>query len=155
MALPYANSKANPILAQGRIEKILIKFGVSQINFGRDLVLSEIRVSFIFNQTPVSIPINYLELAKSFLADKTGLSKKAWNVKHSKIQDKYLKIAINASFSALEDYLKAMLTMHQMEIMTPEEIFFPNINIQGQRMIEHLRENVPQIMNGQKLLLDS
>ena len=69
MALPYATSKTNPVLSQGRIEKLLIKFGVSQINFCRDLVRFEIRVSFVFNEIPVSIPVNYMRLAMAFRSE--------------------------------------------------------------------------------------
>lgn len=157
MALPYANSKTNPVLSQGRIEKILMKFGVSQTNFGRDLVRCDIRVSFIFNEIPVTIPINYLDLAKSFWSEKTGWEKNSWprEVDYENKHHEFIKTAINASFAAIEDYLKAMLTMHQMGIMSPEEIFLSNIDVQGIRMIDHLKARAPQLMRGEQLLLEN
>ena len=156
MALPYATSKTNPVLSQGRIEKLLIKFGVSQINFGRDLVQYDIRVSFIFNSIPVSIPVNYMRLAMAFYEEKTGIKcKDRFRDQMNRKQEELIKTAVNASFAAIEDYLKAMLTMHQMGIMSPEEIFLPNIAVQGVRMIDHLKARAPQLMQGQQLLIEN
>lgn len=156
MALPYSSSKTNPSQAQGRIEKTLLKFGVSQINFHRDFSNYLISVSFVIDGIPVTIPINYMELAQRFHSERIKpFQVQKWNEPLTEQQNKRIKVAVNASFAVLEDYLKAMLSLHQMGIMTPAEIFFPNINVQGTRMIDHLREKAPQLMRGEQLLLDS
>ena len=154
MALPYARSKTNPSQAQGRIEKTLDKFGVSQTNFGRDYENYIIRVSFVLEGIPVTIPINYMELAQRFLASSMRpFRDQPWKKPLTDQQEKQLKVAINASFAVLEDYLKAMLSLHQLGIMTPAEIFFSNIDVGGVRMIDHLKEKAPQLMRGEQLLL--
>lgn len=148
--LPYTNSQTNPHLAKGRIEKILMKFNVSQINFGEDYDRQEIRVSFVFKEIPVTIPINYKDLAIIFL-EQSGHD--TWEYASDNKKQKNLGQAKNAAFASIEDYLKAMLTMHQLGIMSIEEIFLPNIaGRDGIRLIEKLRPRLSEVLNGKLLI---
>ncbi len=135
--LPYFNSKTQPHLATLRIKKLLEKFKVSQVNFGEDFEHEEIRITFTHKKVPVSLPVNYGELAKKYQGCDPC----------NKGMDAYLKMAVNASYAVIEDYLKAMLTMHELGIMTMEEIFLPNLlTMDGVRLAEHLRSDLPKLL---------
>jgi len=61
--------------------------------------------------------------------------------------DVYLKMAENAAYAVIEDYLKAMLTMHELGIMTLEEIFLPNlVTNNGLRLSDRLRDQMPKLL---------
>ncbi len=140
--LPYFNSKTQPHLALNRIKKILYKFEVSQVNFGEDFDQKEIRVTFIHKKIPVCLPVNYGELAKKYQGGDT----------YNRGMDAYLKMAVNASYAVIEDYLKAMLTMHELGIMTLEEIFLPNLlTSDGTRLIERVQARLPEVLSGKLL----
>ena len=137
--LPYFNSKTQPHLAINRIKKILEKFKVSQVNFGEDFDEKEIRITFIHKKIPVCLPVNYGFLAKKYRDCDT----------YCKGEETYLKMALNASYAVIEDYLKAMLTMHELGIMTLEEIFLPNLlTNDGVRLAERLQSQMPKLLAG-------
>ena len=135
--LPYFNSKTQPHLAIVRIRKLIAKFKVSQVNFGEDFDIKEIRITFIYKNTPVCLPVNYGDLAKKY----QGCDP------YNKGMVSYLKMALNASYAVIEDYLKAMLTMHELGIMTLEEIFLPNlVTKDGLRLAEKLKGEMPKLL---------
>jgi len=135
--LPYFASKTQPHLAINRIKKILAKFKVNQVNFGENYDLKEIRITFIHKKIPVCLPVNYGDLAKKYQACDPG----------NKTMEAYSKMGINASYAVIEDYLKAMFIMHELEIMTIEEIFLPNLMTKdGLRLVDHLRKEIPKLL---------
>ena len=69
MALPYANSKADPLKAQMSIRKMLQKFGVDRIGFDEDFKNFTIVVYFTYNNFPISIPVNYKDLSEMYIKD--------------------------------------------------------------------------------------
>ena len=140
--LPYFNSKTQPHLATVRIKKLLEKFKVSQVNFGEDFERNEIRVTFTLKEVPVCLPVNYGSLADKYRSCDP----------YSKDEAAYLKMATNASYAVIEDYLKAMLTMHELGIMSLEEIFLPNLLTDGGlRLGERIRAKLPDVLSGKLL----
>jgi len=141
-ALPYYRSKTRPHLAKERIHKCLEKFGVDQVNLYESFKDNEIRVSFIYKDIPVSIPVNYRKLGELYAGQK-------WDYIYEKDQ----KSAKNSAYAAIEDYLKAMLTMHELGIMDITEIFMPNlVGKDGVRLAEHIQNHLPEFLEGKLLL---
>lgn len=135
--LPYFKSRTQPHLAINRIKKILKKFGVSQVNFGQDFGVQEIRVTFVRGEIPVCLPVKYGELAAKYKkSDDSG-----------KPVEDYLNMAENAAYAVIEDYLKAMLTMHELGVMSLQEIFLPNlVTKDGIRLVEYLQKDMPRLL---------
>ena len=137
---PYFNSKTQPHLAINRIKKVLEKFGSSQMNFGQDLENKIVTINFINKKIPVSLPVEYGKLAALY---------KGADGARCRSQEAYLKMAENAVYAVIEDYLKAMLTMHELGIMTLEEIFLPNLlTSSGLRLAEHIKKEMPRLLEG-------
>jgi len=135
--LPYFNSKTQPHLAINRIKKVLEKFGSSQMNFGQDFDLKIITISFINRKIPVSLPVEYGKLAEKYYRCDS----------RSRGKDVYLKMAENAAYAVIEDYLKAMLTMHELGVMTLEEIFLPNlVTNNGMRLAQRIQTEMPKLL---------
>lgn len=140
--LPYYRSKTQPHLAKERIYKCLEKFGVDQVNLFESFKDYEVRVSFIYKDIPVSIPVNYRKLGELY-------GNKHWDNLYESEQ----KQAKNAAYAAIEDYLKAMLTMHELGIMDITEIFMPNlVGKDGVRLAEHIQNHLPEFLDGKYLL---
>lgn len=135
--LPYFNSKTQPHLAINRIKKVLEKFGASQMNFGQDFDLKIITINFINRKIPVCLPVEYGKLAKKYSnSDRYDRGEKV-----------YLKMAENAAYAVIEDYLKAMLTMHELGVMTLEEIFLPNlVTNNGLRLAQRIQSEMPKLL---------
>lgn len=141
-ALPYSSSQCQPHLAKGRILKMLEKFGVDQVNLMESFKALEIRISFVYEDIPVSIPVNYRKLGELY----------AGGVKWEKLTEKSQKQAKNAAWSAIEDYLKSMLVMHRLGIMSIQEIFLPNlVGAGGFRVAELLTDRLPDFLDGKLL----
>ena len=142
--LPYYNSQTQPHLAKNRIHRILEKFGVDQINLSENFRTNEVRVSFTYENIPVSIPVNIRALAELY-------EESNWE----SIPEVRIKKAKNAAFAIIEDYLKAMLTMHELNIMSTAEIFMPNlVGKGGVRLGEMIANQLPDFLEGKKLLGD-
>jgi hypothetical protein len=140
--LPYRNSKTQPHLAKDRIHKTLLKFEVDEINFTQSFKRLDIRLTFICQDIPVSIPVNYGELAKRY----------AGGTEWDYVSEKEQKHAINAAYAIIEDFLKAMLVLHQLEIMTLQELFMPNLLDQnGVRLGEIVANRLPDFLEGRLL----
>jgi len=138
MSLPYYNSKTQPHLAKARITKLLQKFGVSQVNMSEDFDNNEIRVSFIFQKMQVSIPVNYEKLASAYYP----------NYRWDNVHETHQKQCVNAAWASIEDYLKAMLMMHELGIMDLAEIFLPNIVTKsGMRVAEMIHGKLPEFLS--------
>lgn len=135
--LPYFDSKTQPHLAINRIKKTLEKFGASQMNFGQDFDLKIITINFINRKIPVCLPVEYGKLAKKYSnSDRYDRGEKV-----------YLKMAENAAYAVIEDYLKAMLTMHELGVMTLEEIFLPNlVTNNGLRLAQRIQSEMPKLL---------
>ena len=94
--LPYFNSKTQPHLAINRIKKVLEKFGASQMNFGQDFDNKIITINFINKKIPVCLPVEYGKLSEKYYRCDS----------HRRSQEVYLKMAENAAYAVIEDYLK-------------------------------------------------
>lgn len=149
--LPYSSSKANPIQAQARIRQMLLKFGVDRLRFDEDMLKHEIKVEFIYKGLPVSMPINTDKLAAVYLKDdpwtaRKRMSRQAWEAKTS-------RIAQNAAFSILEDFLKGHIMVVEMGVFSFEEIFLSYFrDSQGRRLGEVLAKRLPDIVSGRLAL---
>lgn len=144
--LPYSTSKSDPTKAQRRIREMLLKFGVDRIIFDDDFKQFELAVMFVYKDYPVRLPVNYGKLAEMYLKEDPYTSRK-----HC-VQDEWeadkRDIAYRASFSLLEDFLKGLVTMVEMEIFSFEEIFIAYFtNSQGQRLGQVLVKNLPDLIN--------
>lgn len=140
--LPYKNSQTQPHRAKERIQRILEKFGVDEINLSENFKRFEVRLSFIYEAIPVSIPVNYAKLGELYAGGK------AWE----RLSDADKKKAKNAAYAAMEDYLKAMLTMHKLSIMSLQEIFLPNlVGRDGIRLAEVMQNHLPEFLEGKLL----
>jgi hypothetical protein len=145
MSLPYENSNADPMKAQGRIQQILRKFGIQRIVFDDDIENNTITIIFKFQDIPVKIPVNYKELAQKFM------DVEPWNSRRRCSSEEYeFKIAekaYKASYSMLEDLIKSMISIVNLGAFSFEEIFLGFfMGKDGKRVSEVL---VPQL-NGFK-----
>lgn len=141
--LPYYRSEAKPHLAKERIQKTLEKFGVDQVSMSENFKTREIRLTFVHQGIPVSIPINYGALGELYNGGRR---------KFDLLTEVQQKRAKNACYSALEDYLKSMLTMHQLEIMDLTTLFLPNlVGKDGIRMADLVQNHLPQFLEGKLL----
>ena len=149
--LPYANSLANPVQAQARIKSMLIKFGVDRISFAEDLKARTVIVNFQYKNYPVHLPVDYGRLAEVYMEGDPWSHRKRGT--REAYEQKKRETAYRASFSLLEDFLKGMITIAQMEIFTFEEMFFAYfINDQGVRFGEIARERLPELLSGRLAL---
>ncbi|MBZ0165606.1 MAG: hypothetical protein K8I00_02285 [Candidatus Omnitrophica bacterium] len=149
--LPYMDSKCDPVHAQQRIRQTLIKFGVDRIMFDEDFKAFTIYMKFRYKDYPVCIPVNYEKIAKKFmksapLSYRARSTREKWESKH---RDK----AYRASFSIIEDFIKSMITMVELDVFTFEEIFIsyfmgPN----EKRLGEYLTKRLPDFVGGRLAL---
>ena len=140
--LPYFNSKTQPHLAQGRIIKLLEKFGVSQINLGENFEAMVINVAFVYEKIPVNVPVNYKKLAELYWPRKS----------FDNLGGDQLRKLKGAAYAAIEDYLKAMLMMHELDIMSITEVFMPNlVTKDGLRLGDLIQNHLPQVLAGKLL----
>lgn len=145
--LPYSNSKANPIQAQARIRQMLLKFGVSQFHFSEDVERREVKIAFIYKGYPVSLPINIDRLAERYLKDDPWTYRKHANRDQWAAEKR--RIAQNASFSLLEDFLKGLIMVVELGMFSFEEIFVSYfIDNKGRRLGEILTKRLPELVSG-------
>lgn len=143
MALPYENSNADPMKAQGRIQAILRKFGIQRILFDDDIENSTITIMFKFQDMPVKIPVNYKELAKKFMEVEPYNSRRRCS--RQDYEFKIAEKAYKASYSMLEDLIKSMISIVNLGAFSFEEIFLGFfMGKDGKRVSEVL---VPQLNN--------
>lgn len=153
MTLPYQNSKADPSRAQGRINAILRKFGVSRIIFDDDVDQKIIKINFIFNSMPVSMPVDFGKLAKKFL------EQKPWNNYRRMSEEDYIfKVsagAHSAAYSLIEDMLKAKLSIINLGINSFEQEFLGNfVNRNGEILSEILLPKLQGFIDSRFQLTD-
>ncbi|MCK4739056.1 MAG: hypothetical protein KAT46_03830 [Deltaproteobacteria bacterium] len=149
--LPYSNSKADPTRAQGRIRKILLKFGVSSIGFNEDIENTEVVVNFKYRDYPVVVPVNYGKLADLYIEESP------WTYRMRKTRSEYETrmhdTAYRASFSLLEDFIKASITTVEMGMFSFEEVFVSHfVTPDGVRLGEVFKHRLPDFINGQAAL---
>ena len=148
MSLPYANSKADPAKAQKRIREMLLKFGVKRVAFEEDFIDCVLIIRFIYNDYPISMPVDYGKLAEIYLEDDPWTSRKHtgrdnWNAEKR-------EVACRASFSILEDFIKSLITIVEMGVFSFEEIFMSYFtDNQGQRLGEKLAPRLKEWVTGQ------
>lgn len=149
--LPYANSKADPAKAQKRIRETLMRFGVDRIVFDEDFKNGDLTVKFTFKGLPVALPVNYNQLAEVYIeADpwtkRKCKSEEAWN------KDKF-EAAYRASFSLLDDFIKSMVLMVEIDMFSFEEIFMSHfINDKGERLGDMIAHRLPEFVVGRLAL---
>ena len=122
---------------------MLQKFKVDQVTISENYKTCEVRITFILEGIPVSIPVNYGLLAQKYYPN-------GWH----NLSEQKQKQSRSAAFAVIEDYLKAMLVMHQLSVMDVTEIFLPHlIGKDGLRMADVVRTRLPEFLEG-KLLGD-
>ena len=132
---PYFKSHASPMLAQGRIKELLRKFGVQMVTVADDFEAHEVYIIFKYRNIPVKIPLNYGRLALKWLEDQPY----AYRMRSTRAEyeARIKETAYRASYSILEDFLKAMVTMVDLGIRTFEEVFLADFDTaEGQRFGE-------------------
>lgn len=151
-ALPYASSNCNPAHAKGRITEMLRKFGVSRVSFDEDFGKGLLFLRFIYNDYPVSIPVNYKEMAKLYVnADPFTYRKRGTRVEWD---ERKSDVAYKAAFSALEDFLKGSFTIIEMKVMTFEELFLGSFVMKGgQRIGEAFLPRLSELVKTGQLAL--
>jgi hypothetical protein len=151
--LPYSHSTADPSRAQRRIREMLLKFGVDRVAFDENFKEATLSVMFKYKDFPVCLPINYGELAEIYLKEDP------WTDRKFKTEDEWRtdkkQIAYKAAFSILEDFLKSLIMVVEMEIFSFEEIFLSYFtNFQGQRLGEVMVKKLPEFIGGRLALED-
>lgn len=146
--LPYRDSKCNPVEAQQRIRKTLLKFGVDRIIFDEDFKNFTIFVKFQYKDYPVSIPINYDQVAKRYQKeDPYNPSRR--RIDRAEWENRHRQTAYKASLSILEDFIKSMIMVVELGVFSFEEIFFSCFqSANGQRMGEIIKKQLPDIIRG-------
>ena len=139
MPLPLEGSTTQTHLAQRRIRNDLLKFAASQIAFSEDVRRHEIRVSFVLDNFPVSVPVNCKDLAELYFGS---------------ADEESLKRATRSAWAALEQYIKSNLIMHELGIMDITEIFLPSlVGKNGLRFIDSVRGQLKDAVDQGKLLI--
>ncbi len=147
------DSKCDPVHAQQRIRKTLIKFGVDRIMFDEDFKAFTVYMKFRYKEYPVCIPVNYDYVARKFMkaapySYRGRSSKERWEQKH---RDK----AYRASFSIIEDFIKGMITLVELGVFTFEEIFISYfIGPNEKRLGEYLVKKLPEFVGGRLALTE-
>ncbi len=153
MALPYSHSKADPVGAQVRIRKMLMKFGVDRIIFDEDFNKAEICVKFKYKDYPVSMPINYGSLSRLYIKEDPWTARRRCS--QSEWEHDKRTIAYNASFSLLDDFLKGLIIIVEMGVFSFEEIFVSYFtDKQGHRLGEILTKKLPDFISGRLALTE-
>lgn len=151
--LPYTNSQCNPVQAQARIQKLLVKFGVDRISFTLDVKRGELAVSFVYQGYPVKLPVNYVALADRYLAEDPYTSRKR-TTEAEWIAAKR-DISSRAAYSILEDFLKGAITMVEMGVLPFEDVFIGSfVHASGQRLGDMLTPNLPDFIHGRLALME-
>ena len=149
--LPYSSSKADPSRAQKSIREMLHKFGVSKVGFEEDLFNFTVIIYFTYNNLPVSIPVNYKDLADMYIEEEP------WTYRRKCTRDEWetskREIAYRASFSMINDFLKGLITMIELGAFSFEEIFMSYFtDSQGVRLGQHLAGRLAEFCAGQLAL---
>lgn len=151
--LPYSNSTADPTRAQKRIRETLQKFGVQRIGFDDDFENLELMIRFIYKDFPVSLPVNYGELADLYLDAKPHTYR--MRLTEAEYVAKKRETAYRAAYSMLEDYLKSMVTLIELGAFSFEEIFLSYFtDNKGVRFGETLVPKIREIAEGRLALSD-
>ena len=151
--LPYMNSRCNPVEAQQRIRKILLKFGVDRIIFDEDFKNFMVFVKFQYRNYPVCIPINYDNVSKIFRKQDPYGSRK--RISSDEWESRHRETAYKAAFSIIEDFIKSMITMVELGVFTFEEIFVSYfIGANGQRLGELFTKRLPELIGGKLALTE-
>lgn len=144
MALPYRNSSADPMKAQGRIQATLRKFGVGRIIFDDDVENKKITISFKYKDMPVSLPLDYGDLAKKFSEQDPYTSRKRGT--RPDYEFKLSEQAYKAAYSMLDDLIKSMISIVNLGAYEFEEIFLGFfVNNNGVRVADII---VPRLKEG-------
>ena len=151
MSLPYANSKANPMQAQARIQGTLQKFGVSRIAFEQDFVARTLTVRLQYKEYPVCIPVEYGRLAELYIKEDPYTTRK--RMTRGEWEAAKREVAYRAAFSLLEDYLKSMSTIVEMGVFSFEEIFVSYfVGPGGKRLGTFFKARLPELVSGRLAL---
>lgn len=143
--LPYIYSKADPDLCRKRITNSLTKFGVSRIIFDDDLDKNILTLKFIYENMPITIPIDYGKLGGKFKENKTS-----WDSERAKHQ------AYKASFSIMDDYVKSLLSIVSSSVFTFEQIFLPHFTVDGvETLADIMVPKIREISNGEYKIPES
>ncbi len=149
--LPYANSTADPTRAQKRIRETLQKFGVQRIGFDDDFENLELMIRFIYKDFPVSLPVNYGELAELYLEAKPHTYR--MRLTETEYITKKRETAYRAAYSMLEDYLKSMVTLIELGAFSFEEIFLSYFtDNRGMRLGQHMAPRLKEFAEGRLAL---
>lgn len=149
--LPYSDSTADPVRAQQRIRDSLRKFGVTSIGFSEDFENHEVVVQFKYKDYPVCMPVNYGKLAGRYLEEDPYKSSRRCS--EEEWEEKKRDVAYRAAFSLLDDYLKSLITIVEIEAFSFEEMFFAYfVNKRGQRVGEMLVKSLPDLLGGKLAL---
>jgi len=148
MQLPYANSTADPAKAQKRIRTALLKFGVGRISFDEDFESQVLTINFRYEKYPVSLPVDYGKLAELYMED-APYSSRSRKTKEAWVAGK-LDTAYRASFSLLDDFIKALITMVVTGLCSFEEAFVSRfVSPDGERLGDLLAPKLSQFIDGQ------
>lgn len=151
--LPYTNSRCNPVQAQQRIRSILQKFGVDRIIFDEDFKNFTVYVKFQYKGYPVSIPLNYAEMSKVY--QKASPYTNRMRKPKSEWEESHRETAYKAAFSILEDFIKSMVTMVNLNVFSFEEIFVSYfVGTGGKRLGELFKEKLPELIGGRLALTE-
>ena len=141
--IPYINSKADPMRAQGRIEATLRKFGVQRVQFDHDIEHFTLTVIFKYRDLPVCFPVNYKKLGETFLEIQPYTSR--MRCSREEYTEKMYDSAFRATYSLLDDLVKSMISVVNLGAYKFEEIFLGFfMGADGTRVSDLL---VPQLEN--------
>ncbi len=149
--LPYSNSKADPAKAQARIKSALRKLGVARLSFEEDFETQVVRVRFQHEGLPVCVPLDYKALAEAYLKEDPYTWRK--NGDEDEWWEKKLEIAYRASFSILDDYLKALVMLTSCGVVDFKQAFLAHFLVAPNKTVgDMLVPELDKIVTGRLML---
>ena len=134
MTLPYSSATSGQ-KALDEIQNVLRNFGCSKFGSGEDFETGDVYVSFVHNETPFMVKASSKGYAAAWLREnKWNSRRKGGPAAH---EAKALKQGSLAVYSILRDWIKAQVTMVEIEAMTLEGAFLSHLMLpSGHRLIE-------------------
>lgn len=138
MALPYSEARSGKN-ALTEMQKTLQAFGCKKFCSGEDFETGELFIQFEHNGRMVNLSISAKGYAAAWLRENPYNSRRQCSEKQH--QAKALEIGTNAIYSIARDWIKAQITMIEVNALSFEGAFLSNLMLpSGMTVLEHIEK---------------
>ena len=135
VSLPYENATSGE-RAMAEIQRILLRFGCTQVGHMVDVEACELRVQFLWRERRVDLRCSWKGYAEAWLRAHPYNS----NYRYARAahEERALRIGQRAVYSVLRDWVKGQTTAVECGILSFEAVFMPHMLLpDGRRLLDH------------------